>query len=137
MIYIDHDYAMIHLVSESSASNYEYVSFKSLRNTRTQNYFRASNNKKRRAVDYEMITVCFETAKTIEKWIMRSIAGIVWYTQPKRRAQSMRNNTVECCLMTKSNKNIPSTTADPPVQLDQKTFEIRWDIISLIVNIRC
>lgn len=61
LIYADHDYAMIHLVSESRSSYYEYVSFKCLRtNARTiAKYFRVWKEIID-AVDYEMITVCLD-----------------------------------------------------------------------------
>lgn len=62
---------------------------------------------------YEMITVSLKRlTQTVEETDYEiGRAGKWMYTQPERTTKSQRaNNTLDCCLVTKSNKNIPSTT---------------------------
>lgn len=100
-----------------------------------------------------MITVSLNGSHTRTQTVEETDYGIDrvpvnGYTQPERArtTQSMRNSMVECCLVTKSNKNIPSTTNGTRARESNTVIRLfSWikrrlifdDTSSLIANMRC
>lgn len=142
MIYVDRHYAawFTWLAVSLESSLNKHVSFKCLRKTTHTKYFRVKRPRKKKslAIDYEinMITASLDDTNaraTNHKIDRAGICGCGYATSTRttlNQCATIRLNVVWWLNQIKI-YTCPQQQTDPPVQLDQKTFDIRWYIVSL------